>query len=1072
MHGNEKTQMNKRQNINISGTNYVEPECDTQEDIRGSINLQFPCPICQRSFKYKDELRRHSKHSVHKNVQSFKCRLCGKRNRFLKNHIAMCPVLSKNDTNVRTIMPQKRPRMFPCPICACTFKFRYMYNLRKHIFSTAHNNIEASTCKFCGKNCERKMDLLHVRKCFGPRENNSFQYKLCPGKEAFGLTCPICLRAFGNKRNLKRHIKNIHGNIRRFTCKICLKRGENVKDFLFHMESCTHALQCNSYDRIIEDNTVSQPFSCPICERSFTRSDNLRRHVKINHKDLGKFICRLCFKSGNTVDGFEQHVSLCSRRIQSKDSKENISPKKHRAEENKSRLFPCPICKCAFRFRYNLRTHVHGPIHKNTGHFTCKFCSQSGSGILDIESHLKCYDHHTKHGLRLSVKGKAPRIKKTNGQKNTTNKNCEKTINLLEKYYAPPGNQPKYTSYQDNKSVILTCPLCSREFGTKRNLKRHIKNIHGNIRRFTCKICLKRGENVKDFLFHMESCTHALQCNSYDRIIEDNTVTPPFSCPICERSFTRTDNLRRHVKMNHKDLGTFVCRLCFKSGNTVDDFEQHFSCCSQRVQSKDGKQNFSSKKNCAVKKSIRLFPCPICNCVFRFRYNLRAHVHGPVHKNTGHFTCKFCSQSGSGTLDIVSHLKSCDLLSKHGHRHHVSEKSHRIKKTNGQKNTTNKNCEEKIDLLKKYSVPTGNPPKYTTYMGNKSVIRTCPICAREFGTKCSLIRHIKDIHGNIRRFSCKICLKRGENVNDFLFHMKRCLHALRRNSYDRMIEDNTVTNPFSCPICERSFTRSDSLRRHVKINHKDLGKFICRLCFKSGNTVDELEQHVSRCSQRIHRNFSSLRSTPAKKNSSINRQMKYACFICDDLYPDRTKLVRHFRAHHGSLKTFTCNFCFHSGQNDPSSQALIEHLNLCHGYPRLEYKCHICHCIFTAKHKLNAHLKIKHHQSEDVSANRKLCCFLCDGFFPDANGLFQHLQDAHKDIRTLACKFCSYAGSIDNIQDFIKHVLRCEELTVPDTTGKSHSTTKPSRSLTTDKPKDRVSRTLTHHYWQPFKPRS
>ena len=789
---NGKTQINQLQNINMRGTNYVGPECDTQGVIQGSRNRPFPCPICQRSFKHKDKLRRHTKHRVHKNVQSFKCRLCGKRNRFLKDHIAMCPVLSKIDTNMPTIMQEKRSRIFPCPICTCTFKFRY--NLRRHIFSTAHKNIQASsTCKFCGKICERKMDLLqHVRKYFGPKENNSFQYKSCPGKKAFGLTCPICSRGFGNKRNLIRHIKTIHENIRGFACKICLKRGENVHEFLFHMESCTHALRGNSYDRIIEDNTVTPPFSCPICERSFKRSDNLRRHVKINHRDVGKFICRLCFKSGNTVDDFEQHVSLCARQIQSKDGKQNISSKINCAVKKTIRLFPCPICNCAFRFRYNLRTHLHGPIHKNTGHFTCRFCSQSGSGIHDIVSHMKCSDHRTKHDHCLSIKGKAPRIKKTNGQKN-------------------------------------------------------------------------------------------------------------------------------------------------------------------------------------------------------------------------------------------------------------------------------KNCEEKIDLLKKYSVPTGSPPKYTTYMDNKSVITTCPICAGEFGTKCSLIRHIKYIHGNIRRFSCKICLKHGENVNDFIFHMKRCLHALRRNSYDRIIEDIMVTHPFSCPVCERSFTRSDSLRRHVKINHKDSGKFICRLCFKSGNTVDELEQHVSRCSQRIRRKFSSRRSTSAKKNSSINRQMKYACFICDDLYPDRTKLVRHFRAHHGSLKTFTCNFCFHSGQNDPSSQALIEHLNLCHGYPRLEYKCHICHCIFTAKHKLNAHLKIKHHQSEDVSANRKLCCFLCDGFFPDANGLSEHMLDAHKDIRTLACKFCSYVGSIDSIHDFIQHVLRCKEPTVPDIAGKSLSAN-PPWSLTTDKPEDRVSRTFAHHY--------
>ncbi|GFY74416.1 hypothetical protein TNIN_132692 [Trichonephila inaurata madagascariensis] len=104
---------------------------------------------------------------------------------------------------------------------------------------------------------------------------------------------------------------------------------------------------------------------------------------------------------------------------------------------------------------------------------------------------------------------------------------------VLEKHGIPDGN---FTKINGN------CTLSRMQHNWEDSCielpdQRMQSNTSVNIPRLTCRICDKIFSSKFRLLTHLE--TH-------------NEVRRLYSCPHCSQSFTRLDNLRRHVKMIHK----------------------------------------------------------------------------------------------------------------------------------------------------------------------------------------------------------------------------------------------------------------------------------------------------------------------------------------------------------------------------------------------------------------------------------------------------------------------------------------------------------------------------------------
>ncbi|GFY42396.1 hypothetical protein TNIN_238641 [Trichonephila inaurata madagascariensis] len=79
---------------------------------------------------------------------------------------------------------------------------------------------------------------------------------------------------------------------------------------------------------------------------------------------------------------------------------------------------------------------------------------------------------------------------------------------------------------------MSTCNICGKHFPTNANLKRHTLQVHEKNDVFQCVDCRKKFIRQNDLKRHSDSV------NSTEKIV----------CEFCDTSFTRKDNLLKHLK--------------------------------------------------------------------------------------------------------------------------------------------------------------------------------------------------------------------------------------------------------------------------------------------------------------------------------------------------------------------------------------------------------------------------------------------------------------------------------------------------------------------------------------------
>eukprot|EP00180_Rhodochaete_pulchella_P000080 Plantae.Rhodophyta-Rhodochaete_pulchella.ctg10512.p1 GENE.Plantae.Rhodophyta-Rhodochaete_pulchella.ctg10512~~Plantae.Rhodophyta-Rhodochaete_pulchella.ctg10512.p1 ORF type:complete len:407 (+),score=17.27 Plantae.Rhodophyta-Rhodochaete_pulchella.ctg10512:204-1424(+) len=89
--------------------------------------------------------------------------------------------------------------------------------------------------------------------------------------EGDGFSCPICKKAFVRRGNVTRHLRSVHGEVRRFQCEICRYCFKHRYHLEAHMEN-VH---------------FGRKFNCQECGVGFSSNSNLARHLRRRHSDRG-----------------------------------------------------------------------------------------------------------------------------------------------------------------------------------------------------------------------------------------------------------------------------------------------------------------------------------------------------------------------------------------------------------------------------------------------------------------------------------------------------------------------------------------------------------------------------------------------------------------------------------------------------------------------------------------------------------------------------------------------------------------------------------------------------------------
>ncbi|XP_037083366.1 zinc finger protein 771-like [Pollicipes pollicipes] len=174
------------------------PECEVElhEPAAGgqvSPHAELTCPICNKQFRNKYNLKRHS--TVHADVKPFSCEFCTRAFR-QKDHLK---------THTRS-GPTAAP--LACAPCGLTFPCFTLFSEHRQQY---HSDVGDNACRHCEFVFTTPTELRRHCRQAHPH----------PVKQEF--RCSVCGRDFPNGFNLRRHHLT-HSGERPFGCDVCGKR--------------------------------------------------------------------------------------------------------------------------------------------------------------------------------------------------------------------------------------------------------------------------------------------------------------------------------------------------------------------------------------------------------------------------------------------------------------------------------------------------------------------------------------------------------------------------------------------------------------------------------------------------------------------------------------------------------------------------------------------------------------------------------------------------------------------------------------------------------------------------------
>ncbi|CAB0029128.1 unnamed protein product, partial [Trichogramma brassicae] len=176
----------------------------------------------------------------------------------------------------------------------------------------------------------------------------------------------------------------------------------------------------------------------------------------------------------------------------------------------------------------------------------------------------------------------------------------------------------------------------------------------------------------------------------------------------------------------------------------------------------------------------------------------------------------------------------------------------------------------------------------------------CEKCAKRFGNKHSLLKHIQTVHDGQEDFAsderkrifnrrkehnvfkdcqCDHCGKKFGKRNNLLLHIKT-IHEGRKD--------------YACDNCERKFGQKINLRKHQKIVHEGHKDYTCDICKKTFG-------------QKWH--WLNHQKTDLLRHQTIVHEDRqdFACDNCGKKFGQRGHMLAHQRTVHEGRKDYECN---------------------------------------------------------------------------------------------------------------------------------------------------------------------
>ena len=305
--------------MSITASSVVSP-VQKQTDVRISSPYytlsddgSYCCQLCGQCYSCENYFNQHS--ATHFNAETLMCMLCQR-------------VYASRDSLRYHMNEHHASGQWKCEICSAILGTRY--SLKNHM--EIHSDEKEFRCALCDKQLSCASSLhRHMLSHTEPEHE-----------------CALCDKKFKLKHNLLCHMQSLHGNNNRpHKC-----------------EECGRAFKIAAYLTSHKLTHLAKRFTCPICDKSFTRKCHLNKHLFRHYRDDAD--CR------NRNDE-SSHV-----RVPTKNSPLEVK---------------CELCSPARHFSNTEDLKCHLGQHYDFGEICCDICKKRFTSKKLLRQHKKCHNN-------------------------------------------------------------------------------------------------------------------------------------------------------------------------------------------------------------------------------------------------------------------------------------------------------------------------------------------------------------------------------------------------------------------------------------------------------------------------------------------------------------------------------------------------------------------------------------------------------------------------------------------------------------------------------------------------------
>ena len=421
-----------------------------------------------------------------------------------------------------------------------------------------------------------------------------------------------------------------------------------------------------------------------------------------------------------------------------------------------------------------------------------------------------------------------------------------------------------------------------------------------------------------------ESITFSSESSEYGRAKVDNSkkkVYEKYQCRICAKWFSDF-SLTRHIKYAHKEVSESLIELGRDRDYVKENGKLRCKICGKIFDLKNGFDRHFK----IIHQNVR-YKCDLCKKSYtRNRHNCRA--------KKSDFRCKFCKDYFPKEDDLQKHL----------------EKVHSDERIN-----CSKCCKSFYEASKAQE----------HFLRIHGIVK-CDSCSKDFNGVFQLKEHVKLLHTE-SHYKCFKCLKAISHESKLVRHFSHC---------DKNLEDRV----HKCDLCRKTFTRNQTLQRHIKNIHENTSKLVCAICnreYKNQHCLNEhnLQEHknstkefkCNQCSKLFHRfdhlkthsmeihNIQIRKKSPVKEEKAI-----FQCDLCHNTFTMNCSLKIHKSDKDQNPENSHCKQCDRKFYNKGCFQ---NHFSKTHA--KQNFKCKECDKEFTKSGKLRQHL-LRLHQIKTI----------------------------------------------------------------------------------------------------------